>query len=77
MSEPGPFYFATPVCSIACLLVQAGGLPAFQADAAKLQAAVEFAAACGGYTCTNPGAIASQPTLEQAKKLMQSAKAAV
>lgn len=58
-------------------MIQAGGLPAFQADAEKLRAAVEFAAACGGFTCTNPGAIASQPTLEQAKELMHSAKSAV
>lgn len=57
--------------------MQAGGLSAFQHDGKKLQAAVEFAAACGGFTCSKPGAIAAQPTLEEAKSLMSSAKAAV
>jgi len=41
-----------------------------------LRSAVEFAAACGGFTCSKPGAIAAQPTLEEAKTLMNTAKAA-
>ena len=57
-------------------VMQAGGLSAFQHDGTKLQAAVEFAAACGGFTCSKPGAIAAQPTLEEAKSLMSTAKAA-
>ena len=59
------------------LVLQAGGLAAFQSDPDKLKHAVEFAAACGGFTCSKPGAIAAQPTLEEAKNLMQSAKATV
>lgn len=57
-------------------MVKAGGLQAFQSDPDKLKHAVEFAAACGGFTCSKPGAIAAQPTLEEAKNLMQTAKAA-
>ena len=65
-----------------CLLmsvvgVQAGGLSTFQSDPEKLRSAVEFAAACGAFTCSKPGAIAAQPTLEEAHKLMKTAKAAV
>ena len=57
--------------------MQAGGLSAFQHDPEKLRHAVEFAAACGAFTCSKPGAIAAQPTLEEARTLMKSAKAAV
>lgn len=57
-------------------MVKAGGLSAFQQDGNKLRSAVEFAAACGGYTCSKPGAIAAQPTLEEANTLMSTAKAA-
>lgn len=56
---------------------QAGGLAAFQSNPEKLKSAVEFAAACGGFTCSKPGAIAAQPTLEEAQTLMKTAKAAV
>ncbi|KAK9909596.1 hypothetical protein WJX75_004721 [Coccomyxa subellipsoidea] len=38
-------------------LVKLGGLEALQADADKLRRAVEFAAACGAFTTTKPGAI--------------------
>ena len=58
------------------IAMQAGGLTAFQSDPDKLKIAVEFAAACGGFTCSKPGAIAAQPTLEEAKNLMHNAKAA-
>lgn len=49
-----------------------GGLEALQADADKLRRAVEFAAACGAFTTTKPGAIDAQPTLEEAEKLLSS-----
>lgn len=59
------------------VIVQAGGLSTFQSNPDKLKSAVEFAAACGGFTCSKPGAIAAQPTLEEAQTLMKTAKAAV
>ncbi|KAL3152280.1 hypothetical protein ABBQ32_001354 [Trebouxia sp. C0010 RCD-2024] len=58
-------------------MVKAGGLSTFQSNPEKLRSAVEFAAACGAFTCSKPGAIAAQPTLEEARKLMKTAKAAV
>lgn len=58
-------------------MVKAGGLSAFQSSPDKLQSAVEFAAACGGFTCSKSGAIDAQPTLEEARNLMSTAKAAV
>ena len=66
------------VCALVHLCkAQAGGLSTFQSDPEKLRAAVEFAAACGGFTCSKPGAISAQPTLEEAQALMKSAKAPV
>ena len=52
---------------------QMGGLEALQADADKLRRAVEFAAACGAFTTTKPGAIDAQPTREEAEKLLGTA----
>ena len=63
--------------SVYVTIVQAGGLSTFQSNPDKLKSAVEFAAACGGFTCSKPGAIAAQPTLEDAQTLMKTAKAAV
>lgn len=63
--------------SVSVITVQAGGLSTFQSNPDKLKSAVEFAAACGGFTCSKPGAIAAQPTLEEAQTLMKTAKAAV
>lgn len=63
--------------SVSVIIVQAGGLSTFQGNPDKLKSAVEFAAACGGFTCSKPGAIAAQPTLEEAQTLMKTAKAAV
>ena len=53
--------------------MQAGGLEALQADADKLRRAVEFAAACGAFTTTQPGAIGAQPSQEEAEQLLQTA----
>ena len=64
-------------CIDASRKAQAGGLASFQSNPEKLKSAVEFAAACGGFTCSKPGAIAAQPTLEEAHTLMKTAKAAV
>ena len=52
---------------------QAGGLEALQADADKLRHAVEFAAACGAFTTTKPGAIGAQPSQEEAEQLLRTA----
>jgi fructokinase len=54
-------------------MVQAGGLQALREDPSKLQKAVEFATACGAFTCTKPGAIGAQPTLEEAQQLLKKA----
>ncbi|KFM26794.1 Fructokinase-1 [Auxenochlorella protothecoides] len=51
-------------------MLASGGLPALLADPEKARASVEFATACGAFTCTQPGAIGGQPTLEQAKELL-------
>ena len=56
--------------------MQFGGLSALQADAGKLQSAVEFAAACGAFTTTRPGAIAAQPSQEEVEQLLNTATAA-
>jgi hypothetical protein len=57
-------------------LLQAGGAGALAADPAKLQAAVAFAAATGALTCARPGAIGSQPELEEVERLVAKAAAA-
>ena len=66
-----------PCINVSVLKAQAGGLASFQSNPEKLKSAVEFAAACGGFTCSKPGAIAAQPSLEEARTLMKTAKAAV
>lgn len=53
--------------------VQLGGLEALQADADKLRRAVEFAAACGAFTTTKPGAIGAQPSEQEAEDLLKTA----
>ena len=67
----------SPCIDVSVLKAQAGGLASFQSNPEKLKSAVEFAAACGGFTCSKPGAIAAQPSLEEAQTLMKTAKAAV
>ena len=52
-----------------CLL-QAGGLDGLTGDEQKLRKAIEFAAATGGYTTTQLGGIAAQPTYQQAMDLL-------
>lgn len=52
-------------------LIQCGGLDAMRGDADKLRKCVEFAAACGAFTTTRPGAIGAQPTQEEAESLLQ------
>ncbi|CAL8467862.1 g7400 [Coccomyxa elongata] len=54
-------------------LVKLGGLEALQADADKLRQAVEFAAACGAFTTTKPGAISAQPSQQEAEDLLRTA----
>lgn len=51
--------------------MQLGGLEALQADADKLRQAVEFAAACGAFTTTKPGAISAQPSQQEAEDLLR------
>ena len=36
----------------------------------QLRRAVEFATACGAFTCTRPGAIGAQPTVAEAEALL-------
>lgn len=52
-------------------MLDAGGLAALRADAAKLQGAVAFAAAAGAATTTAPGAIAAQPGREAVEALLK------
>lgn len=52
-------------------MLDAGGLGELRADAAKLQAAVAFAAAAGAATTTAPGAIAAQPGREAVEALLK------
>lgn len=54
---------------MACLL-QAGGLDGLTGDEQKLRKAIEFAAATGGFTTTQLGGIAAQPTYQQAMDLL-------
>lgn len=44
------------------------------ANPRTLKEAVVFAAATGALTCTKPGAIAGQPTLEQVQTLFEESK---
>lgn len=55
-------------------LVEAGSLESLSSNPQKLKEAIVFAAACGALTCTNPGAIRSQPTLEECMKLFEESK---
>jgi sugar/nucleoside kinase (ribokinase family) len=43
------------------------------ADARRLHDAVVFACASGALTCTRPGAIAAQPTLQECERLFAGA----
>ena len=52
---------------------QAGGLDGLKGDEQKLRKAIEFAAATGGYTTTQNGGIAAQPTYQQAMDLLKTA----
>ena len=54
-------------------LLQAGGLQPLCNNPKALRKAVEFGSACGAFTCTQPGAIGAQPTLEQAEELLRRA----
>lgn len=51
-------------------LLQNGGMDDLMTDPDKLRRAVEFATGCGAFTCTNPGAIASQPTVLDVESLL-------
>ncbi|KAF8071301.1 FRK1 [Scenedesmus sp. PABB004] len=55
-------------------LLEAGGLDRLLADPVALKAAVVFAAATGALTCTKPGAIAAQPSLDQVQALFEESK---
>jgi fructokinase len=52
-------------------MLASGGLDALQSDATLLQKSIEFATACGASTCTKPGAIDAQPTVEDIQKLLR------
>lgn len=54
-------------------MLMSGGLTDLVADPCKVKRAVEFATACGAATCTKPGAIGSQPTVQEAEILLESA----
>lgn len=54
-------------------MMRQGGLDALVADPEKVRHAVVFASACGALTCTRPGAIDSQPELDEAEKLAAAA----
>lgn len=51
-------------------MLLAGGLRDLVADPDKVRRAVEFATGCGGFTCTKPGAIDSQPTVKEVESLL-------
>jgi len=55
-------------------LLEAGGLDRLAADPAKVKEAIVFAAATGALTCTKPGAIGAQPTLDEAMALYEESK---
>jgi hypothetical protein len=66
-----------PSCcfSFCCLqLLEAGGLDRLLSDPKTLKEAVVFAAATGALTCTKPGAIAAQPSLQQVQALFEESK---
>lgn len=51
-------------------MLLSGGLDSLLADPGKLRRGVEFATACGAFTCTKPGAIDAQPTAAEAEALL-------
>jgi fructokinase len=51
-------------------MLSCGTLDSLLADPAKLRHAVAFATACGAFTCTRPGAIDAQPTVQEAEELL-------
>lgn len=51
-------------------MLLSGGLDSLVADPGKLLRGVEFATACGAFTCTKPGAIGAQPTVAEAEALL-------
>ncbi|KAI7846208.1 hypothetical protein COHA_000278 [Chlorella ohadii] len=51
-------------------MLLSGGLDSLVADPGKLRRGVEFATACGAFTCTKPGAIDAQPTAADAEALL-------
>ncbi|KAL4432540.1 hypothetical protein ABPG77_000477 [Micractinium sp. CCAP 211/92] len=53
-------------------MLMCGGLDSLVADHGKLRRGVEFATACGAFTCTKPGAIGAQPTAAEAEALLAS-----
>lgn len=55
-------------------MLQAGGLDALMAKPAALKEAAVFASACGALTCTRPGAIEGQPSLEECERLFETSK---
>jgi fructokinase len=54
-------------------MLLAGGLDSLVADPDKVHRAVEFATGCGAFTCTKPGAIDAQPTVQQVESLLAEA----
>lgn len=54
-------------------MLEAGGLDRLASDPKALREATVFAAATGALTCTRPGAIASQPSLEEVHALVAAA----
>ena len=54
-------------------MILSGGIDELVADPEKVQRAVQFATACGAATCTKPGAIDAQPTVQEAEALLQAA----
>lgn len=70
----------SPACfAVLCVLfflqlLEAGGLDRLLSDPKALKEAVVFAAATGALTCTKPGAIAAQPSLQQVQALFEESK---
>jgi fructokinase len=55
-------------------LLEVGSLERLAADPLKVKEAIVFASATGALTCTKPGAIGGQPTLEEVKQLYEESK---
>ena len=51
-------------------MLMSGSLDSLVADPTRLRRAVQFATACGAATCTKPGAIGAQPTLQEVEALL-------